>query len=75
MHWGDVVYEHVEELQAVRRDCFLNDLISQSATRRKEMPEFPCKSDEIAGIAWLPRLIVEARAKLEGALPADLMYG
>ena len=24
---------------------------------------------------WLPRLIVKARAKLEGALPADLMYG
>ncbi len=75
VRWGDVVYEHVEELQAVRRDYFLNDLKSQPAARRMEMEEFPAKTDEIAGIAWLPRLIVKARAKLEGALPADLMYG
>ena len=27
------------------------------------------------GIAWLPRLIVKARVKLRGEMPADLMYG
>ena len=47
----------------------------QPAARRLEMHEFPAKTDKIAGITWLPRLIVKARAKLEGALPADLMYG
>ena len=27
------------------------------------------------GIAWLPRLIVKARAKLRGEMPPELMYG
>ena len=40
-----------------------------------EMDDFPAKADEVEGIAWLPRLIVKARAKLAGQLPADLMYG
>ena len=75
IRWGDVIYEHVEEVQAVRLDYFANDLNSQPSARRMEMEEFPAKTDEIAGIVWLPRLIVKARAKLEGALPADLMYG
>ena len=75
IRWGDVVYEHVEEVQAVRLDYFTNDLNSQPAARRMEMSEFPAKTDEIAGIVWLHRMIVKARAKLEGALPADLMYG
>jgi hypothetical protein len=37
--------------------------------------EFPAKSAKVEGIAWLPRLITKARAKLAGSLPADLMYG
>jgi len=73
--WGDVIYEHVVELQAVRREHFLNTLNSQPAARRMEMDEFPPKDAEVEGIPWLPRLIVKARAKLEGTLPADLMYG
>ena len=37
--------------------------------------KIPAKTDEVDGIAWLPRLIVKARAKLAGELPPDLMYG
>ncbi len=73
--WDDVIYEHIVELQSVRRDHFKNGLNSQSAIRRMEMHEFPAKADEVEEIAWLPRLIVKARAKLAGQLPADLMYG
>ena len=73
--WDDVIYEHVVELQAVRREHFLNTLNSQPAARWMEMDEFPPKDAEVEGIAWLPRLIVKARAKLAGQLPADLMYG
>ncbi len=73
--WDDVIYKHVVELQGVRRDHFKNGLNSQPAIRRMEMHEFPAKADEVEGIAWLPRLIVKARAKLAGQLPADLMYG
>ena len=73
--WDDVIYEHIGELQAVRYEHFKNKLNSQPASRRMEMDEFPAKTDEVEGIAWLPRLIVKARAKLRGELPANLMYG
>ena len=75
VRWGDVIYEHVEELQAVRLDHFKNTLNSKPAERRMAIDEFPAKSAEVEGIAWLPRLITKARAKLVGNLPADLMYG
>jgi hypothetical protein len=75
VRWDDVIYDHVEELQTVRYEYFKNELNSKPASRRMEMDEFPAKSDEVEGIAWLPRLIVKARAKLDGQLPADLMYG
>ena len=34
----------------------------------------PAKADAIKGIAWLPRLIPKAKAKLRGELPSSLMY-
>jgi hypothetical protein len=75
VRWGDVIYEHVEALQAVRYEHFIEELDSQPANHAMAMNEFPAKTDEIEGIAWLPRLILKARAKLAGNLPADLMYG
>ena len=75
VRWGDVIYEHIEEIQAVRLDHFQNTLNNIPAERHMSMDEFPAKTDEVEGIAWLPRLIVKARAKLAGSLPADLMYG
>ena len=75
LRWGDVIYEQVEELQAVRYEHFVNELNSQPANHPMEMDEFPAKDAELEGIAWLPRLILKARAKLAGNLPADLMYG
>jgi len=73
--WDDVIYEHVEALQAVRYEHFVEELDSQPAAHRMEMDDFPAKTDKVEGIAWLPRLILKARAKLAGQLPADLMYG
>ena len=75
VRWGDVIYDHVEELQAVRLDHFQNTLNGKPAEHRMNIDEFPTKSAEVEGIAWLPRLITKARAKLAGSLPADLMYG
>ena len=75
VRWGDVIYEQVEELQAVRYEHFIEELDSQPASHAMEMDEFPPKDAELEGIAWLPRLILKARAKLAGNLPADLMYG
>jgi hypothetical protein len=73
--WDDVIYDHVEALQAVRYEHFVEELDSQPASHRMETDEFPPKDAEVEGIAWLPRLIVKTRAKLAGQLPADLMYG
>jgi hypothetical protein len=75
VRWGDVVYEHVEELQSVRLDHFQNTLNSKPTEHRMALDEFPAKSAEVEGIPWLPRLITKARAKLAGNLPGDLMYG
>ena len=35
----------------------------------------PPKTDEAAGIAWLPRIMPKAIAKLRGELPPETMYG
>jgi hypothetical protein len=34
----------------------------------------PAKTDAVQGIAWLPRLLPKARAKLRGELPPSLMF-
>jgi hypothetical protein len=39
-----------------------------------EEAEMPAKTDAVKGIAWLPRLLPKARAKLRGELPPSLMY-
>ncbi len=72
---GDVNYDDVEAIQSVRFDFFKNHLDAKPASQSMAMDDFPAKSAEADGIAWLPRLIVKARAKLRGELPADLMYG
>jgi hypothetical protein len=61
---------------AVRRDYFLNE---QNATpwdgpllTREVVPSF---GEALHGIAYLPRILAKARAKLRGALDPDLMFG
>ena len=75
LNWGDVEYDQVEGVTALRRDYFVNVLASQPASSVIDPAAIPAKKDEIDGIAWLPRLIVKARAKLSGELHPDLMYG
>ena len=73
--YGEPAFETVLLVQAVRRDYFLleqNGVVSKHAIN---MDELPAKKDEVDGIAWLPRLIEKARAKLRGEMPADLLYG
>jgi hypothetical protein len=35
----------------------------------------PSKDQKARGIAWLPRILPKARAKLRGELPPEVMYG
>ncbi len=72
---GDPDYATSLAVTAIRRDYFLNVLGGKSTGRTATMSSLPAKSAEVDGISWLPRLIVKARLKLHGEMPADLMYG
>ena len=71
----DLPYECALLITFVRRDYFLNILRSRGATKKLGMDDFPAKDAELGGIAWLPRLILKAKARLRGELPDELMYG
>jgi hypothetical protein len=72
---GDPDFETSLAVTAIRRDYFLKVLGGKSTGRIATMSSLPAKSAEVDGISWLPRLIVKARLKLRGEMPAELMYG
>ena len=60
---------------AVRRDYFLSvqhGVTSRIIVTRDDLPSF---GHELEGIAYLPRILAKARAKLRGELDPDLMFG
>lgn len=61
---------------AVRRDYFIVQQERQPSdgpsVTRDNIPTF---GDEVHGIAYLPRILAKARAKLRGELDPDLMFG
>jgi hypothetical protein len=65
----------VISVQEIRKKHFEEVLHGKPAPRRARMEDLPPKSEAVDGISWLPRLIVKARLKLQGAMPDDLMYG
>ncbi len=73
--YGEPDYETTLAVANLRRDYFLNVMKGKSTGRVVPMDRLPPKAAEVDGIAWLPRLIVKARIKLRGEMPADLMYG
>jgi hypothetical protein len=73
--YGEPDYETTLAVTSIRRDYFLNVMKGQPTGRIVPMDRLPPKAAEVDGIAWLPRLIVKARIKLRGEMPADLMYG
>lgn len=62
-------------VESVRRDYFLNVQGGRPSTTVLDMNSMPPKTAALNGIAWLPRLLPKARAKLRGELPSSLMYG
>jgi hypothetical protein len=71
---GDPGPDQALAIELVRRDYFLNVQDGRPSAVRIEMDQLPAKTDTVRGIAWLPRLLPKARAKLRGELPASLMY-
>jgi hypothetical protein len=75
VRYGEPSFETTLLTTAVRRDYFLLEQKGVHSKKEIDMDALPSKSQEVDGIAWLPRLIEKARAKLRGEMPADLMYG
>lgn len=73
--YGEPDYETTLLTTAVRRDYFRLEQNGRPTGRQVSMGSLPAKADEVDGIAWLPRLIEKARAKLRGEMPPELMYG
>jgi hypothetical protein len=60
---------------AVRRDYFLTvqkDIPSSQVMTRDDIPGF---GEELAGMAYLPRILAKGRGKLRGELDPDIMFG
>lgn len=60
---------------AVRRDYFLVVQNGQHSNTEITADDLPTFGDELEGIAYLPRIIKKAEAKLRGELDPDLMFG
>jgi hypothetical protein len=61
-------------IAAVRRDYFFT---MPSGARRKKLltrDDLPTFGETLEGIAYLPRILAKARAKLRGELDPDLMF-
>lgn len=72
---GEPSYESVLLVTAIRRDYFLRVQGGKPSGTVASMDALPSKQAEVAGIAWLPRIIEKARIKLRGEMPPELMYG
>lgn len=73
--YGEPSFDHAHGIELVRRDYFHNVQDSRPSTRLLDPATLPAKTDSVRGIAWLPRLLPKAHAKLRGELPPQLMYG
>lgn len=61
-------------IASVRRDYFIVVMNKQEGTRSLTRDDCPPFDAELDGIAYLPRILKKARAKLRGDLDPDLMY-
>lgn len=71
---GEPGFEQALGIELVRRDYFLNVQGGRPSGDVLDDTTMPAKTEAIRGIAWLPRLLPKARAKLRGELPPSLMY-
>lgn len=61
-------------IQNARKDYFFHEQDGQFSLHTINEEDLPAREDEAEGIAWLPRIIQKAEAKLKGELPTSLMY-
>jgi hypothetical protein len=71
---GDPGLEHALTIESIRRDYFLNSQAGRASSTVLDQAKLPPKDEMVRKIAWLPRLLPKARAKLRGELPSSLMF-
>ena len=59
----------------VRRDYFLTIQKGETSAKQISREDVPSFGEEFDGIAYLPRIIAKAEAKLRGELDPDMMFG
>ncbi len=72
---GEPDFETFLMVSEARRDYFLTVQEGMPSDNILDSKTLPAKTDESAGIVWLPRIITKAIAKLRGELPPETMYG
>lgn len=60
---------------AVRRDYFQTVQKGTKSTTVLTRDDIPSFGDELAGMAYFPRILAKGRAKLRGELDPELMFG
>ncbi|MDX1951219.1 MAG: DUF5069 domain-containing protein [Verrucomicrobiota bacterium] len=75
VRYGEPAFETALLVAAARREYFIYVMNGKPSGKTVSMDDLPGKKTAVDGIAWLPRLIVKARLKLRGEMPADLMFG
>lgn len=73
--YGEPSFTDALLIASARRDYFLVVQKGKVTGKPIRVEELPAKDAAVAGFTWLPRIIVKARAKLRGEMPAELMYG
>lgn len=71
---SDLDWETALLVTATRRDYFLHEQKGKWSAKTIEVERLPAKTDELEGVAWLPRIIQKAEGRLRGELPNELMY-
>lgn len=74
-NYGEPGLANAIAIETLRRNHFINVQHGRPTGTVLDPATMPAKSDAVDGIAWLPRLLPKARAKLRGELPPSLMYG
>jgi len=54
---------------------FFDEMQGKPSDSQIKEADLPPKTDEVAGIPWLPRILMKAKGKLRGELPPEIMYG
>lgn len=74
VNYGEPDRETFLLIAAQRVFYYRNVMRGQCGDKVVDTKNLPPKTDSVAGIEWLPRLIEKAKAKLRGEMSTDLMY-